>query len=164
MRVCHSLDPVFDDPNLITLGGLPAVMTLAEHAGLHDLVDEHVTQVPGTAGANASVKASAIIAVHDRRRGPDQRPGRARRTQSGDGGVHRPRAATTGTHLRGWYWLRSSGSWTVVAASAEAANLGQVVADPGLWRRPTRLRRRGRYGAGKTHGYRKQGSPTATAG
>ena len=61
MRVCHSLDPVFDDPNLIAFGGLPAVMTLAEHAGLHDLVDDHVT-VPGPAGANASVKVSAIIA------------------------------------------------------------------------------------------------------
>ena len=61
MRVCHSLDPVFDDPNLIAFGGLPAVMTLAERAGLHDLVDDHVT-VPGTAGANASVKVPAIIA------------------------------------------------------------------------------------------------------
>ena len=49
MRVCHTLDPVFDDPNLIAFGGLPAVLTLAEQAGLHDLVDEHVT-VPGTAG------------------------------------------------------------------------------------------------------------------
>jgi len=61
VRVCHTLEPVFDDPNLIAFGGLPAVMTLAEHAGLHDLVDDRVT-VPGTAGANASVKVSAIIA------------------------------------------------------------------------------------------------------
>ena len=37
------------DPNLIAFGGLPAVMTLAERVGLHDLVDEHVT-VPGPAG------------------------------------------------------------------------------------------------------------------
>ncbi len=61
MRVCHSLDPVFDDPNLIAFGGLPAVMALAEQAGLYDLVDAHVT-VPGTAGAHASVKVPAIIA------------------------------------------------------------------------------------------------------
>ena len=61
MRVSHIVEPVFDDPNLIAFGGLPAVMTLAEHAGLHDLVDEHVT-VPGPAGANASVKVPAIIA------------------------------------------------------------------------------------------------------
>ena len=61
MRVCQSFDPVFDDPNLIAYGGLPAVMRLAEQAGLYDLVDEHVT-VPGTAGANTSAKVSAIIA------------------------------------------------------------------------------------------------------
>ncbi len=61
MRVCHSLEPVFDDPNLIAYGGLPAVMGLAEQAGLYDLVAEHVT-VPGTAGANTPAKVSAIIA------------------------------------------------------------------------------------------------------
>ena len=61
MRVCHSLEPVFDDPNLIAFGGLPAVMSVAEQAGLSDLVGEHVT-VPGTAGANAAVKVSAIVA------------------------------------------------------------------------------------------------------
>jgi len=61
VRVCHSLEPVFDDPNLIAYGGLPAVMAVAEQAGLHELVGEHVT-VPGTAGANAAVKVSAIIA------------------------------------------------------------------------------------------------------
>ena len=32
VRVCHTLEPVFDDPNLIAFGGLPAVMSLAEHA------------------------------------------------------------------------------------------------------------------------------------
>ena len=26
MRVCHTMDPVSDDPNLIGFGGLPAVM------------------------------------------------------------------------------------------------------------------------------------------
>ena len=46
MRVSHSLEPVFDDPNLIAYGGLPAVMSLAEQAGLYELVDAHVT-VPG---------------------------------------------------------------------------------------------------------------------
>jgi hypothetical protein len=59
--VSHSLEPVFDDPNLIAYGGLPAVMKLAEQAGLHDLVDAHVT-VPGTAGANTSAKVSTIVA------------------------------------------------------------------------------------------------------
>ena len=61
MRVCHTLQPVFDDPNLVAFGGLPAVMRLAEQAGLYELVEQHVT-VPGTAGANAPVKVSALIA------------------------------------------------------------------------------------------------------
>ena len=46
MRVCHTIQPVFDDPNLVAFGGLPAVMGLAEQAGLHELVAQHVT-VPG---------------------------------------------------------------------------------------------------------------------
>ena len=61
MLVSHTFQPVFDDPNLIACGGLPAVMRLAEQAGLHDLVEEHVT-VPGTAGSNAAIKVSALIA------------------------------------------------------------------------------------------------------
>ena len=61
MQVSHTLEPVLDDPNLIAFGGLPAVMSLAEQAGLYDLVAEHVT-VPGTAGANTPTKVSAIIA------------------------------------------------------------------------------------------------------
>ena len=61
MRVCHTLQPVFDDPNLVAFGGLPAVMRLAEQAGLHDLVEEHVT-VPGSAGSNAAVKVPALVA------------------------------------------------------------------------------------------------------
>ena len=61
MRVCHTIQPVFDDPNLVAFGGLPAVMRLAEQAGLYEVVDQHVT-VPGTAGSNAAVKVSALIA------------------------------------------------------------------------------------------------------
>ena len=61
MRVCHTIQPVFDDPNLVAFGGLPAVMRLAEQAGLYELVEQHLT-LPGTAGANAAVKVSALIA------------------------------------------------------------------------------------------------------
>lgn len=61
MRVSHTIEPVFDDPNLIAFGGLPAVMKVAEQAGLYELVDTHVT-VPGTAGANTSAKVSTILA------------------------------------------------------------------------------------------------------
>ena len=61
MRVCHTIQPVFDDPNLVAFGGLPAVMRLAEQAGLYELVEQHLT-LPGTAGANAAIKVSALIA------------------------------------------------------------------------------------------------------
>ena len=101
MRVCHTLEPVFDDPNLIAFGGLPAVMRLAEHAGLHDLVDDRVT-VPGTAGANASVKVSAIIAGMIA--GADSFSDLDVLRHGGMGRVFTgQRAATTlGTHLRGY--------------------------------------------------------------
>ena len=61
MRVSHKVTAVFDDPNLISVGGLAPVMALAERAGLHELVTEHVT-VPGSAGANAAVKVPAVVA------------------------------------------------------------------------------------------------------
>src|SRR3954465_10930093 len=61
MRVSHKVTAVFDDPNLIAVGGLAPVMALAERAGLHDLVAEHVT-VPGSAGANPAVKIPALVA------------------------------------------------------------------------------------------------------
>jgi len=34
---------VFDDPNLVSCAGLAPVLTLAERAGLHDLLAEHLT-------------------------------------------------------------------------------------------------------------------------
>jgi DDE family transposase len=61
MRVSHKVTAVFDDPNLISVAGLAPVMALAERAGLHELVAEHVT-VPGSAGANAVVKVPALVA------------------------------------------------------------------------------------------------------
>ncbi len=76
-------------------------MRLAAQAGLHELVDAHVT-VPGTAGANTSTKVSAIIA--GLLVGADSisdldvlRHGGMRRVFAG------LRAPTTlGTHLRGY--------------------------------------------------------------
>src|SRR3954451_1134647 len=61
MRVSHWVTAVFDDPNLISVGGLAPVMALEERAGLHELVAEHVT-VAGSAGANAAVKIPALVA------------------------------------------------------------------------------------------------------
>ena len=61
MRVLHNISAVFDDPNLIGTAGLVPVMGLAEKAGLPDLVSEHVS-VPGSAGANADLKVSSLVA------------------------------------------------------------------------------------------------------
>jgi hypothetical protein len=61
MRVSHKVTAVFDDPNLISVGGLAPVMALAERAGLQGLVAERVT-VPGSAGSNAAVKIPAVVA------------------------------------------------------------------------------------------------------
>ncbi len=61
MRVCHNISADFDDPNLVSCAGLVPVMGLAEKAGLYDLVDEHV-HVPASAGANADLKVSSLVA------------------------------------------------------------------------------------------------------
>jgi len=61
MRVLHSVSAVFDDPNLVSAAGLAPVLALAERAGLHQLVAEHL-RVPGSAGANTVVKISALVA------------------------------------------------------------------------------------------------------
>jgi Transposase DDE domain group 1 len=101
VRVCHTLAPVFDDPNLISLGGLPAVMQLAEQAGLHQLAGEHV-RVPGTAGSNVGVKVPALVAGMIA--GADSISDLDVLRHGGMGRVFDElRAATTlGTHLRGY--------------------------------------------------------------
>jgi hypothetical protein len=64
VRLSH--DPLkttarFDDPDLVSRAGLAPVMSLAERAGLHALVREHVT-IAGPAGANAGLKAGCLVA------------------------------------------------------------------------------------------------------
>jgi hypothetical protein len=101
VRVCHTIRPVFDDPNLVAFGGLPAVMALAEQAGLHELVERHVT-VPGTTGSNAAIKVSALVAgmVAGADSISDMDVLRHGGMDRVFGGL---RAATTlGTHLRGY--------------------------------------------------------------
>ena len=61
MRVCHGLSAVFDDPNLVSCAGLAPIMRLAERAGLHRLVGEHVRLDAG-GGANPRVKVASLIA------------------------------------------------------------------------------------------------------
>ena len=48
--------PVFDEDHLVSAGGLPAVMGLAQRAGLADLLNERLT----VASPNAVVKTRAL--------------------------------------------------------------------------------------------------------
>jgi hypothetical protein len=50
----------FDDPNLVSAGGLVPVLGLAERAGLRDLADEHLS-VPTDKGANAGLKVASLV-------------------------------------------------------------------------------------------------------
>jgi hypothetical protein len=64
MRLLHAPSKIrfgFDDPNLVSVAGLVPVMALAERCGLGRLVGR-LLSVPGSAGANAAVKVSAIVA------------------------------------------------------------------------------------------------------
>src|SRR3954447_428933 len=61
MQVSHSVSAVFDDLNLVSAAGLAPVLALAERAGLHQLIAEHLT-VPGSAGANTVVKIPSLVA------------------------------------------------------------------------------------------------------
>ncbi len=64
MRLSHTLgrtSVAFDDPNLVSAGGLLPVMALAESAGLRDLADEHLS-VATDKGANAGLKVASLVA------------------------------------------------------------------------------------------------------
>ncbi len=61
MGVWHRIAADFDDRNLLGVAGLVPVVALAERAGLHQLIGGHVT-VPGSAGANAAEKVTAVVA------------------------------------------------------------------------------------------------------
>jgi Transposase DDE domain group 1 len=63
MRLSHTLgrtSAAFDDPNLVSSGGLVPVLALAESAGLRDLADEYLT-VPTDKGANAGLKVASLV-------------------------------------------------------------------------------------------------------
>jgi hypothetical protein len=106
MRLSHTparTSAVFDDPNLVSHGGLVPVMALAERAGLPDLLAEHV-RPGGECGVNAHLKVGCLIA------------GMAAGADSIDdmgllrhgamdvlfGGVRAP--STLGSHLRCYAW------------------------------------------------------------
>ena len=64
MRLLHDLAKIqatFDDPNLVSCGGLVPVMALAQRAGLGDLAGEHV-RIRQPCGVNAQVKIGCLVA------------------------------------------------------------------------------------------------------
>jgi hypothetical protein len=61
MRVSHDFSAVFDDPNLVSCGGLAPVLALAQRAGLHALVAQHV-HIGAEGGANPQLKIPALVA------------------------------------------------------------------------------------------------------
>ena len=63
MKLSHTLratSAAFDDPNLVSAGGLVPVVALAESAGLRELADDHLT-VPTDKGANAGLKVASLV-------------------------------------------------------------------------------------------------------
>jgi hypothetical protein len=63
MRLSHTLgrtSVAFDDPNLVSAGGLVPVLALAESAGLWTMADEHLS-VPTDKGANAGLKVASLV-------------------------------------------------------------------------------------------------------
>jgi hypothetical protein len=76
VRLSHSLartSALFDDPNLVSHGGLVPVMALAERAGLPELLAEHV-RPGGDCGASAPLKVGCLVA--DMAAGADSIDGR----------------------------------------------------------------------------------------
>ncbi|HET6531985.1 MAG TPA: IS1380 family transposase [Actinoplanes sp.] len=64
MQLSHAasgVSAVFDDPNLVSCGGLAPAVALAERAGLADLVASRLT-LPGGGGGNAAVKVPGLVA------------------------------------------------------------------------------------------------------
>jgi hypothetical protein len=64
MRLSHARRAItvrFDDPNLVSCGGLVAVMALAIRCGLHDLLATRLT-LAGKGTANAAAKITALVA------------------------------------------------------------------------------------------------------
>ncbi|THV09233.1 IS1380 family transposase [Nocardioides caeni] len=63
MKLSHTVratSAAFDDPNLVSTGGLVPVLALADRGGLRDLADTHLT-VPTHKGANAGLKVASLV-------------------------------------------------------------------------------------------------------
>jgi hypothetical protein len=64
MQLSHGLSSIhagFDEPNLVSCGGLAPELALAERAGLYDLVEERCT-LSGPGASGAEFKVAALVA------------------------------------------------------------------------------------------------------
>lgn len=57
MKASHSIRPVFDDPNLVSIAGLIPTLRLAQTAGLHDLLEQRLS----VDSPNPVAKATCVI-------------------------------------------------------------------------------------------------------
>jgi hypothetical protein len=106
VRLSHALTrtrAVFDDPNLVSHGGLVPVMALAERAGLPELLARHV-RPGGECGVNAPAKAGCLVAGMAAGADSIDDMGLLRHGAMGGlfGGVRAP--STLGSHLRCYTW------------------------------------------------------------
>jgi hypothetical protein len=94
---------VFDDPNLVSHGGLVPVMALAERAGLPELLAEHV-RPGGECGVNAAAKVGCMVAGMAAGADSIDDMGLLRHGAMDAlfGGVRAP--STLGSHLRSYTW------------------------------------------------------------
>jgi Transposase DDE domain group 1 len=106
VRLSHALARTrasFDDPNLVSHGGLVPVMALAERAGLPELLAEHV-RPGGECGVNAPLKVGCLVAGMAAGADSVDDMGLLRHGAMGIlfGGVRAP--STLGSHLRSCTW------------------------------------------------------------
>jgi hypothetical protein len=94
---------LFDDPNLVSHGGLVPVMALAERAGLPELLAEHVSP-GGECGVNADLKVGCLVAGMAAGADSIDDMGLLRHGAMDAlfGGVRAP--STLGSHLRCYAW------------------------------------------------------------
>jgi Transposase DDE domain group 1 len=94
---------LFDDPDLVSHGGLVPVMALAERAGLPDLLAEHVSP-GGECGVNAPLKVGCLVAGMTAGADSIDDMGLLRHGAMDAlfGGVRAP--STLGSHLRSCAW------------------------------------------------------------
>jgi Transposase DDE domain group 1 len=116
LHTLDRMDVVFDDTNAVANGGLCLPLTLADHLGLRELIDESVDLGAAAGHANVGLKAIGLIA--SALAGGDSiadadilRSGRSEVVI----GQWMPAPSTLGTYLRGFTWAHSRSLDSVAA-------------------------------------------------